>query len=95
MRIDIQSIHFTPDLSLLEFVNKKVGKLLSVDDNLRKADVFLKMERQESFDNKVAEIRVRSSNREYFAKKKCNSFEESTDLTVQAIRKQVLKSKGK
>jgi putative sigma-54 modulation protein len=95
MKIEIQSIHFTPDGELLDFVNKKVNKLLSVDDNLMKADVFLKIQKAESPINKIAEIRIHSSNGEYFAKKQCHSFEESTNLTVQAIRKQVLKSKGK
>ena len=95
MKIEIQSRHFTPDGDLLNFVNKKVNKLLSVDDNLMHADVFLKIEKAESPVNKIAEIRVHASNGGYFAKKQCASFEESTNLTVKAIRKQVLKSKGK
>ena len=47
MKIEIQSRHFTPDGALLDFVNKKVNKLLSVDDNLKHADVCLKFEKAE------------------------------------------------
>ena len=95
MKIEIQSIHFTPDGGLVDFVNKKVEKISLLDDGVIKTDVFLKIEKPESPENKIAEIRIHSSNGEYFAKKQCNTFEESIDLSVQALRKQVLKQKGK
>ena len=95
MKIEIQSIHFSPNEGLLDFVNKKVAKLSQIDDSLITSDVFLKIDKPESSDNKVSEIRVHSSNGEYFAKKQCDTFEESVDLSVQALRKQLLKSKGK
>ncbi|MBT5859501.1 MAG: HPF/RaiA family ribosome-associated protein [Flavobacteriales bacterium] len=95
MKIEIQSIHFSPDSSLLDFVNKKVKKLSQLDYSLINSDVFLKIDKPESPDNKIAEIRIHSSKGEYFAKKQCDTFEESVDLSVQALRKQLLKSKGK
>ena len=95
MKIEIQSIHFSPDSSLLNFVNKKVKKLSQLDYRLINSDVFLKIDKPESPDNKIAEIRIHSSKGEYFAKKQCDTFEESVDLSVQALRKQMLKSKGK
>ena len=95
MKIEIQSIHFTPDGGLVDFVNKKVEKLTVLDDGVINTDVFLKIEKPESPDNKIAEIHVHSSNGEYFAKKQCDTFEESIDVNVKALRKQLLKSKGK
>ena len=95
MKIEIQSIHFSPDSSLLDFVNKKVKKLSQLDYSLINSDVFLKIDKPESPDNKIAEIWIHSSKGEYFAKKQCDTFEESVDLSVQALRKQLLKSKGK
>ena len=95
MKIEIQSIHFTPDGELVDFVNKKVEKLTVLDDGVINTDVFLKIEKPESPDNKIAEIHVHSSNGEYFAKKQCDTFEESISVSVQALRKQLLKSKGK
>lgn len=95
MKIEIQSIHFSPDSSLLDFVNKKVKKLSQLDYSLINSDVFLKIDKPESPDNKIAEIRIHSSRGEYFAKKQCGTFEESVDLSIQALRKQLLKSKGK
>ena len=95
MKIEIQSIHFTPDVELVDFVNKKVEKLTLLDDGVINTDVFLKIEKPESPENKITEIHVHSSNGEYFAKKQCDTFEESINVSVQALRKQLLKSKGK
>ena len=93
MNIKIQSVHFTADKQLKEFINKKVEKLISIDDSIINADVYLKVDKPGSFDNKIVEIKLHSSLGEYFAKKQANSFEESTDLVSQALRKQILKHK--
>ena len=95
MKVDIQSIHFTPNLSLIDFVNKKLEKLIILDDGVINTDVFLKLDKSESPENKIAEIHVHSSNGKYFAKKQCNTFEESIDVSIKALRKQLLKSKRK
>ena len=95
MKIEIQSINFTPDGGLVDFVNKKVERLTLLDDGVINTDVFLKIEKPESPENKITEIHVHSSHGEYFAKKQCDTFEESITVSVQALRKQLLKSKGK
>ena len=95
MKVSIQSIHFTPNDGLVDFVNKKVEKLTLLDDGVINTDVFLKIEKPESPENKITEIHIHSSNGEYFAKKQCDTFEESIDVSVKALRKQLLKSKGK
>jgi len=95
MNIKIQSVHFAADKQLKEFISKKVEKLISIDDSIINADVYLKVDKPESFDNKIVEIKLHSSLGEYFAKKQANSFEQSTDLVFQALRKQILKHKEK
>ena len=95
MKISICSIHFSPYDGLVDFVNKKVEKLTLLDEGVINTDVFLKIEKPESPENKITEIHIHSSNGEYFAKKQCDTFEESIDVSVKALRKQLLKSKGK
>ena len=95
MNIQIQSVHFAADKQLKEFINKKVEKLITIDDSIINADVYLKVDKPESFDNKIVEIKLHSSLGECFAKKQANSFEESADLVSQALRKQILKHKEK
>ena len=93
MNIQIQSVHFSADKQLKDFINKKVEKLISIDDSIINADVYLKVDKPESFDNKIAEIKLHSSVYKYFAKKQDNSFEKSIDLASQALKKQILKNK--
>ncbi len=95
MNIQIQAVRFSVDKQLKDFINKKVEKLISIDDSILNADVYLKVDKPESHNNKIVEIKLHSSLGEYFAKKQANSFEESTDLASQALRKQILKHKEK
>jgi putative sigma-54 modulation protein len=95
MNIQIQAIHFAPDKQLKDFINAKVEKLISIDDSIINADIYLKVDKPESHDNKIVEIKLHSSDGEFFAKKQSNSFEESADLVSNALRKQILKNKEK
>jgi putative sigma-54 modulation protein len=95
MNIQIQAVHFVADKQLKDFINKKVEKLISIDDSIINADIYLKVDKPESYDNKIVEIKLHSSFGEYFAKKQANSFEKSADLVSQALRKQIIKHKEK
>ena len=95
MNIQIQAVHFVADKQLKDLINKKVEKLISIDDSIINADVYLKVDKPESYDNKIVEIKLHSSSGEYFAKKQANSFEKSADLASQALRKQIIKNKEK
>ena len=93
MNIQIQSINFVAKHQLIEFVKKKLNKLISIHYNMINADVYLKVDKLDAHDNKVVEIKIHSSEGYFFAKKQSNSFEESTDLVSQALRKQIIKNK--
>ncbi len=95
MKIQIQAIHFSVKNELKKFINKHIDKLTILDDKVISVEVFLKLAKVESYNNKIVEIRLHSSSAEYFAKKQSDSFEESVDLVSQALRKQILKSKSK
>ena len=95
MNINIQSINFVADKQLKEFINRKVNKLISIKDSVIKANIYLKIDKPETYNNKVVEIKIHTSDGGFFAKKQSNSFEESIDLSSQAIRKQIIKYKQK
>ncbi len=95
MDIQVHAVHFTADRKLIDFVNEKVTKLEVFFDNIIAGDVFLKLDRTQEKENKVAEIKIQIPGKELFAKKQCKSFEEAADLAVEAIRKQVVARKGK
>lgn len=95
MQVQIQSIHFDADKKLIEFVNGRMSKLSQYQDNITKGEVFLRLDKSNTNDNKIAEIRLALPGKELFASKQCKSFEEALDLSVEAIRTQIQKYRGK
>ena len=79
-----------------DFINKKVGKLDTFFDGIINAEVTLKVLKPEVANNKVSELKVSiPANGYLFAKKQADTFEEATDLTIDAVRKQIDKYKEK
>jgi putative sigma-54 modulation protein len=95
MNIKIHSIHFDADSKLLDFINQKVKKLQLFYDNIISTEVFLRLENVSDMENKIVEIRLEIRGNDVFAKKQGKSFEEATDLTIEALRRQLLKHKTK
>ncbi len=95
MNVKINSIHFKTDQKLDNFITTKVGKLYQLFDNINSAEVTLKLDKDDSHENKIAEIQLGVPGNGLYAKKQCKSFEEATDLAVDALKKQLLKHKEK
>jgi ribosomal subunit interface protein len=96
MNIQVNTVHFTADQKLVDFVNKKVSKLDTFFDGIIGAEVILKVEKPETNNNKVAEIKLSIPGSDYlFAEKQADSFEEAIDLSVDALRRQLAKFKEK
>jgi hypothetical protein len=58
MKIKVQSIHFTADKKLLKFVEEKVDKLFQFYDNIIDSEVYLRLDKSENTENKIAEIKI-------------------------------------
>lgn len=95
MNIDIQSVHFTADKKLLTFIEERVDKLTTYYDGIIRSEVILKLDKSDSSENKVAEIKLHIAGNDLFAKKQCKSFEEAVDESIEALSKQVKKHKEK
>jgi putative sigma-54 modulation protein len=96
MNIKVNSVHFTADQKLVDFVNKKVSKMDTFFDGILSAEVSLKVDKPESSNNKISEIKLSLPASDYlFARKQADTFEEATDLAVDAIRSQLKKHKEK
>ncbi len=95
MKIRVQSIHFTADVKLLNFIQKKADKLDQFFDNIISGEVYLKLENTEDEANKITEIKLLIPGGDLFAKEQCKSFEEATDKAVESLRRQIEKHKVK
>ncbi len=95
MRVNINSVHFKADKKLLSFINEKVEKLTQIYDGVIGSEVSLKVANNDTKENKIAEIKVIIPGKDLYAKKQSKSFEESTDIAVEALRRQLKKYKEK
>ena len=95
MKVKVQSIHFDADEKLISFIEDKVVKLRQFYDHITDSEVFLRIEKNDSHQNKVAEIKINTPGKTLFAKEQCKTFEEATDSAVEAIRRQMTKHKEK
>jgi len=95
MNINISSLHFKTDQKLEAFIIEKVEKLNKIYDNIIGAEVILKLENTEKPDNKTVEIRMKIRGYDAMAGKIAKTFEEATDLAVEALKKQLKKIKDK
>ena len=95
MKVNINSVHFKADKKLVTFIENKVDKLSNYYDGIIGGDVSLKVSNQNDRENKITEIRLNIKGYDLFASKQSNTFEESTDLAVDALKKQLTKHKEK
>ena len=95
MNIKLHSIRFDADQKLLDFIDTKLKKLPTVYDDIMSAEVFLRLDNDEDRENKKVEIKLDVKGKTIFAKKQCKTFEEATDLSIDALKKQLVKKKEK
>jgi putative sigma-54 modulation protein len=95
MEIKVHAIHFTADKKLVDFIHSKVGKLELFFDHITACEIYLRLDKDQEKENKISEIKMLIPGKTLIAKKQCKTFEEATDLAVEALRKQVVKHKEK
>lgn len=95
MNIKVSSVHFDADKKLLEFVDKKVNKLIKFYEDIIGVEVTLRLENSQNLENKVSEIKLLVPGYDLFAKKQSKTFEEATDIAIEALRQQIVKHKEK
>lgn len=95
MKANIQSIHFDADAKLVSFIEEKIAKLNTFYDGITGNEVFLRLDKSSEAENKIVEIKLHIPGNDLFAKKQCKSFEEATDLVIEALKTQVIKHKEK
>lgn len=95
MKVKVQSIHFDADQKLINFVEDKVDKLTQFYESIIDSEVYLRLDKSDAKDNKIAEIKISTPGKTLFAREQCKTFEEATDSAVEALRRQITKHKEK
>ena len=95
MNIMINAVHFKADAKLEKFVEEKLEKLPAIYDGVIGAEVKLKLDNTDTPENKISEIRLIIRGNDLFAVKQSKTFEEATQKTVDALKRQLRKHKEK
>lgn len=94
MEVRIKSIHFDASEKLESFVTKKLEKLARRNEEITEAEVTLKVVKPETAMNKEAGIKlVLPSCSDLFASKIADTFEEAVDMSIEALERQLEKTK--
>ncbi|HPC99139.1 MAG TPA: ribosome-associated translation inhibitor RaiA [Bacteroidales bacterium] len=95
MNIQIHSVRFDADKKLIKFINQKLNKLAKLGEGIVNTEVYLRLDNDEGKENKITEIKIDYPGGPLFAKKQSKTFEEATDLAVDALKKQITRYKEK
>jgi putative sigma-54 modulation protein len=96
MNVNIQSVHFSADRKLVDYVNRKLEKLSHFTDRVIQVNVFLKLDNVvHAVKDKIAEIRVHIPRHSFFVKSTSKSFEESFDEAFDSLVNQIKKNKAR
>ncbi|MFK7785243.1 MAG: HPF/RaiA family ribosome-associated protein [Crocinitomicaceae bacterium] len=95
MDFKVNTVHFTADQKLVNFIRGKVDKLGMMSNQIIASEVYLRLDKNDEQENKIAEVKLLLPGGELFAKKQCKSFEEAADNAVDALKRQIEKYKAK
>lgn len=95
MKINIEYDNYGTSTRLVDFVEKRVGKLDKFFDRIVQADVVLKSNEGKSTKQCVADIRLNVPNETLFASGEENNMEAAVTDAVNALERQLKKYKEK
>ena len=93
MNIRIQSVKFDADSKLLEFVEKKVGKIEKFHDNIIDAEVTLALLPDQL--NKEVKVKIHLPGEELIVKRNSKTFEDAVVDCVDVIKEKIVRIKEK
>jgi len=96
MKVEIQAVHFQADQKLKTFIEKKVEKLETFFDKIIESTVTLTLEQNGTqIKDKVVVIKLAIPGAMLIARERSKVFEESVDLAVDSLRRQLKRHKSK
>ncbi|CAM1347655.1 ribosome hibernation-promoting factor, HPF/YfiA family [Tenacibaculum insulae] len=95
MKVFTQSVNFSADKSLIDYIEKKVEGLEKFHDKIVDAEVFLKVQKTSEKENKITEIKINIPGSELMVKKQNKTFEEGVNVAIDSLKRSLKKSKEK
>ncbi|MBQ6761415.1 MAG: ribosome-associated translation inhibitor RaiA [Bacteroidales bacterium] len=89
--INVKSLKFDADQKLLDYVEKKVGKIEKFFDNLGDIDVTLSLSPEP--DNKNVRLQTRFPGEDLVIERNAKTFEEAVTEAVDAMKEKIVRAK--
>ena len=93
MKITKEAIHFNADQKLLDYIDKKVGKLEQYFDKIIDVIVTMRLENSGQVKDKIVDIRINVPGDTLFASEENKTFETAVDGSVAVMKRQLIKYK--
>lgn len=95
MKVNVQSVNFNVDKSLIDFIEKKINGLEKYYDKIVDSDVYLKVQQTSEKENKSVDIKLNIPGNDLVVKKQSKTFEEGVMLATDSLKRQLTKKKEK
>jgi putative sigma-54 modulation protein len=95
MKIMTESVHFTADQKLLQFIENKLQKLERLYERIIDIHVVLKLESHQSIKDKIVEVLIHVPGGNIFTRESSKSFETAIELAMSSLKRQTLRFKEK
>ncbi len=89
MKITIQTPDFKAQKKLMDYVTTNVMKLSVFGDRVLEARVLLKLDKSDTKENKICELKLVIPGGDLFAQKQNGTFEEALSKCVEALKHQI------
>jgi putative sigma-54 modulation protein len=93
MTTRIESIHFTADQKLIDFIQRKLDKLDQYHDRIIDAHVILKLENSGQVKDKVVEVKLDIPGDLIVASESSKSFEAAVDEVSSVLKRLLIRHK--
>ncbi|WP_400192327.1 ribosome hibernation-promoting factor, HPF/YfiA family [Hymenobacter sp. B81] len=94
MKVQMQSVHFTADQKLLDFIQKRLDKLETFYDRVTEGEVIMRLN-NEGIANKTVEIKLYVPGTTLFSQEDAGTFEAAADAAAEQLKKQLIRHKEK
>ena len=91
--INVKSLKFNADEKLLDFIEKKVGKVEKFFDNLGDIDVTLSL--LPDAENKSVKLQTRFPGEDLIIERHAHTFEEAVTDAADALKEKIVRAKEK
>jgi ribosomal subunit interface protein len=91
--INVKSLKFNADEKLLDFIDKKVGKVEKFFDNMGDIDVTLSL--LPDADNKCVKLQTHIPGEDLIIERNASTFEEACTEAADALKEKIVRAKEK